>query len=131
MAAEPVWLSRELVDQIHANQIEEHGGSHGARDDGLIESALERPRNRWQYDPEADLHSLAAAYGYGLAKNHGYIDGNKRVAYMAMYVFLGLNGLEIEVAEPETVMAMLEVAAGERSEDQLVEWLREHTIPFE
>jgi death on curing protein len=129
MAATPRWLTRKIVGEIHAAQIDEHGGSHGVRDEALIDSALARPRNRWEYDPEADISKLAAAYGFGLAKNHGFVDGNKRVAYMAMYVFLGLNGWLVEVAEPEVVLAMTDVASGERSEEQLAEWLRQHSIP--
>lgn len=128
---EPLWLERSLVDAIHADQLRQHGGSHGVRDAGLIESALARPRQRWGYQPETDLAALAAAYGYGLARNHGYVDGNKRIAYMAMYVFLGLNDTEIEAPEPEVVALMVEVASGERSEEELAEWLRRSTVPFD
>lgn len=128
---EPFWLKRSLVDAVHADQIRQHGGSHGVRDSGLIESALARPRQRLGYEPESDLAVLAAAYGYGLARNHGYVDGNKRIAYMAMYVFLGLNDVEIEAPEPEVVAVMLEVASGERSEEELAEWLRRSTVPLE
>jgi death-on-curing protein len=127
MAATPRWVTRKLVDEIHSEQIDEHGGSHGIRDDALIDSALARPRNRWEYDPEADVFTLAAAYGFGLAKNHGFIDGNKRVAYMAMYVFLGLNRWTIDVPEPEVVLLMTDVASGERSEDDLSDWLRRNS----
>lgn len=127
---EPLWLERRLVDAIHADQIRQHGGSHGVRDSGLVESALARARQRWGYEPETDLPALAASYGYGLARNQGYVDGNKRTGYMAMYVFLGLNGLEIESAEPEVVAVMVEVASGERSEEELAEWLRRSTVPF-
>jgi death-on-curing protein len=129
MAATPRWLTRRLVGEIHAEQIDEQGGAHGIRDEALIDSALARPRNRWEYDPDADIFTLAAAYGFGLAKNHGFIDGNKRVAYMAMYVFLGLNRWIIEVPEPEVVLLMTDVASGERSEEQLAEWLRQNTVP--
>lgn len=129
MAGEPRWLSRKLVAAIHKEQIDEHGGAHGVRDEPLIDSALARPRNRREYDREADVFALAASYGYGLAKNHGFVDGNKRVAYMAMYVFLGMNGFEIDAPEPEAVIVMLELAAGERSEEQLADWLRLKTIP--
>src|SRR5690606_25592941 len=96
---EPRWLPRLLVDTIHEELIREHGGSYGIRDAGSIDSALSRARNRWAYEPTVDLPVLAAAYGYGLARNHGYVDGNKRVAFMALYVFLSLNGLELEVPE--------------------------------
>lgn len=127
---EPRWLSREIVDSIHADQIREHGGFPGVNDDGLIESALARPRNRWAYGGEAvDLAALAAAYGFGLAKNHGYRDGNKRTAFMAMYVFLGLNGLRIVAEEPAVVELMEDVASDACTEDELASWLRTHTEP--
>lgn len=127
---EPLWLERRLVDTLHADQIRQHGGSHGVRDPGLVESALARPRQRWVYQPDADLPALAAAYGYGLARNHGYVDGNKRIAFVAMGVFLGVNGMEIEAPEPEVVAVMLEVAAGGRSEEELADWLRRSTVPL-
>jgi death-on-curing protein len=126
---EPRWLSRSIVLAIHANQIDQHGGSLGLRDAGLLESALERPRHRFHYDPEADLPVLAAAYGFGLAKNHAFIDGNKRIAFQAIFVFLGLNGLTIDAEEPAVVTLMLGVAAGDVSETELARWLQHHTKP--
>lgn len=125
---EPAWLERIMVDAIHDDQIRQHGGGFGTRDEGLLESALARPRQKWAYEPGADIYTLAAAYGFGLARNHGYVDGNKRVAYMAMYVFLGLNGLEIEAPEPEVVMVMTDVATGERDETALALWLRQSCV---
>lgn len=128
---EPRWLTRRMIDAIHADQHRQHGGFPGVNDDGLIESALARPRNRWAYadtDPP-DLADLAASYGFGLAKNHGFRDGNKRVAFMAMYVFLGLNGQRIGVEEPVVVELMKDVAAGACSESELADWLRAHTEP--
>lgn len=122
--AEPRWLSRKLVDAIHLDQLRQHGGAAGVRDDHALESALARPRNRWAYRPDSDLATLAAAYGYGLAANHGYNDGNKRVAFMAMYVFLGLNGQELEAPETEVVEVMLALAAGDLGEAELADWLR-------
>lgn len=113
---------------MHAALIREHGGSSGVRDSGLIDSALARPRNRWAYGT-ADLAELAAAYGYGLAKNHGYVDGNKRVAFMAIFSFLYRNGLLLTATEPEAVVAMTEVAAGERGEQDLTDWIRAHVAP--
>ncbi|HLL82388.1 MAG TPA: type II toxin-antitoxin system death-on-curing family toxin [Longimicrobium sp.] len=101
------------------------------RDEGLIASALARPQNRWGYSQDVDLPELAASYGFGRTKNHGFIDGNKRVGYMAMYVFLGINGLDIEASEDEVVILMTGVASGERSENDLAEWLRERVVPFE
>ena len=89
---EPRWLSFVHILAIHSDQIQAHGGSLGLRDRGLLESALDRPRNRFGYEPDADLATLAAAYGYWLSSNHPFVDGNKRVAFQAMYLFLGLNG---------------------------------------
>jgi death-on-curing protein len=131
MVSEPFWLTRRMVRSIHDQQIREHGGSHGVRDEGLIASALARPQNRWGYSRDVDLPELAAAYAFGLTKNHGFIDGNKRVGYMAAYVFLGLNGLDVEAPEEEVVILMSGVASGERSEKELAEWLRERAVPYE
>lgn len=125
---EPRWLSRSIVDAIHAHQIRQHGGFPGVNDDALIESALARPRNRWAYGgSSSDLAECAAAYGFGLAKNHGYRDGNKRTAFMAMYVFLGLNGQRIVAEEPAVVELMEDVASDHCTEEELATWLREHT----
>lgn len=124
---EPVWLRRRDTDAIHFDQLRQHGGSPGVRDENALESALARPRNRWSYQPDSDLAALAAAYGYGLAANHGYQDGNKRVAFMAMYVFLGLNGWEIDAPESEVVQLMLALAGGRLGEAQLAAWLRDHS----
>ena len=98
----------------------------GCETAGFLESALERPKNRFQYDPEADLSALAAAYGFGLAQNHPFVDGNKRVAFQAMYLFLGLNGFRIEAAEEEVVLLILSLASGQLDEDSLAAWLRNH-----
>lgn len=124
---EPHWLSRRLVDAMHLDQLRQHGGSAGIREENLLESALARPRNRWAYDSSTDL---AAAYGYGLATSHPYVDGNKRAAFMAMYVFLGLNRCELEAPEPEVVEVMLDLAAGRLSEEGLARWLRPRARPF-
>jgi death-on-curing protein len=126
---EPRWLSRTIVGLIHTNQIREHGGSFGVRDEGLIESAFERPRNRWAYDEGVDLADLAAAYGYGLVRNHGFIDGNKRVAFMATYTFLGINGFDLDVSEPEVVRIMLDLAASGFEESDFASWIRDHSTP--
>ncbi|MCG8456900.1 MAG: type II toxin-antitoxin system death-on-curing family toxin [Holophagales bacterium] len=128
---EPVWLTRRDCDAIHFLQIREHGGASGLRDENALESALARPRQRLAYEPESDLAALAAAYGYGLASNHAYNDGNKRVAFLAMYVFLGLNGWELEAPEPEVVETMLALAAGHLEEEELRAWLLGHMIRAE
>ena len=126
---EPRWLSRSIVGIIHTNQIREHGGSFGVREEGLIESALERPRNRWAYEEMVDLADLAAAYGYGLVKNHGFVDGNKRVAFMAAYAFLGLNDFDLDASEPEVVRIMLDLASSNLTELDFASWIRKHWIP--
>lgn len=124
---EPIWLTRAIVEEIHIRQIREHGGQYGIRDTNLLDSAIARPINHWAYKQEPDIVILAASYGYGIAKNHGFIDGNKRVAFMAMFTFLGLNGYEIDATEPEVVDLMLGVADSSISEEQLITWLRMHT----
>ena len=128
--SEPVWLTRAVIEALHADQIREHGGQLGLRDAGPLESALARPRHRWAPEPGADLQSLAADYGFGLAKNHTFLDGNKRIAFVAMNVFLLLNGLEIETPEPDVVSTMVGVAEGRVDQDRLARWLRTVTIPY-
>ncbi len=127
--SEPRWIPPVYVLAIHADQVRGHGGSLGLRDRGLLESALERPKNRFRYDPEADLASLAAAYGFGLAQNHPFVDGKKRVAFQAMYLFLGLNGFRIEAREEEVVLLILSLASGQLDEASLPTWLRAHITP--
>jgi death-on-curing protein len=123
------WPSDTVVLTVHADQVREHGGSLGLRDRDLLESALSRPRNRFAYEPEWNLCDLAASYGFGIARNHPFVDGNKRVAFQAMYVFLGLNGLRIDAPEEEVVGLMLALASGELDESELASWLRGHTSP--
>ena len=122
-----IWLDRLIVEAIHFDQIRLHGGLPGVRDENALESALARPQNRNFYDSTADLAAIAAAYGYGLVTSHPFVDGNKRAGFLAMYVFLGLNDLEIEAEEPGVVDLMVAVADGRCSEEELAIWLREHT----
>lgn len=125
---EPRWVSRRVVDAIHEDQLSEHGGLAGIRDEGAIESALARPRHQHAYaGEETNIAALAAAYGFGLCTNHGYRDGNKRTAFQVMYVFLGLNGHQFEAPEPQVVEVMLDVARGELDEEKLAAWIRAHT----
>jgi len=126
---EPRWLSKAVILAIHADQIREHGGSLGIREMGLLESALDRPRNRMHYASDSDLEILAAAYGFGIARNHPFVDGNKRVAFQAMYVFLGINGRTITANEEEVVRLALALAAGDLTEAELADWLRDNTAP--
>ena len=125
-ATEPTWLTRVVVDAIHTEQVREHGGLAGIRDENALESALARPQQKWHYAEAADLAVLAAAYGFGLARNHPYRDGNKRIAFLAMITFLELNDRSFEASESEVVSEILALAAGELSEEALVEWLRRH-----
>ena len=126
-AAEPRWLSRAQLDAIHQALLREHGGSAGVRDEGLLDSALNRARNKFAYG-ESELSVLAAAYAFGLAKNHGFIDGNKRSAFQAMYVFLGLNGFDLDVGEPEVVDVMNRLASGKLTEAAFAVWVKAHLV---
>ncbi|HEX2094061.1 MAG TPA: type II toxin-antitoxin system death-on-curing family toxin [Longimicrobiaceae bacterium] len=123
---EPVWLRRAWVDALHFQQLKRFGGLYGVRDEGVIESALARPLNRWEYTEERDLAALGAAYGYGLTRSHGYSDGNKRVGFVAMAVFLEINGRHLEAPQAEVVQMMLGVAAGEVDEPELAAWVLQH-----
>src|SRR4051812_11026866 len=104
---QPVWLVRALVEAVQADHVRQFGGGLGIRDPGALDSALARAQNRWGYHPKSDLQSLAASYGYGLANNHPFVDGNKRIAFLAMEIFLGLNGLAIEASDLEVIELML------------------------
>jgi death-on-curing protein len=121
-----LWLSRELILAIHDEQLAEHGGSAGLRDPGLLDSALARPLNRAGYG-EPDSAELAAVYALAIAQNHPFIDGNKRTAFVALELFLRLNGCLLTVDDAEAVVMMLAVAAGELPDDEFVAWVRLHT----
>jgi len=125
-AGEPRWVSRLVVDAVHSDLLLTHGGLPGLRDVNLLESALARPHQQFAYDETTDLAALAAAHGFELTRNHPYSDGNKRVAFVAMAVFLGLNGLEFIAAESEVVTTMVALASGSLDEDGLADWIRLH-----
>jgi len=123
--SEPEWLDTAIVLDVHAEQLALFGGADGVRDLGLLESAVGRPLNKFAYG-ERDLAALAAAYGFGIARNHPFVDGNKRAAFASIIVFLGLNGIDFDVA-PEAATAMiLSLAAGEVSEESLTRWIRDN-----
>jgi death-on-curing protein len=128
---EPRWVPRVVIEAIHFDQIRTHGGLAGVRDESALESALARPRNRWAYGRRPDLARLAAAYGSGLARDHPFRDGNKRVAFLAAVVFLELNGYQLVVSDKEVVARMVALAAGRLSEAKLAAWIRDrmHRIP--
>jgi len=121
-----VWPDREVIIAVHEMQLAEHGGLAGVRDVGLRDSALSRAPNLAAYG-EADVAALAAAYGYGLSRNHPFIDGNKRTGFVAAELFLNLNGFELDATDADCVITMLSLAAGEVSEDAFAGWLRAHT----
>jgi death-on-curing protein len=121
--SEPEWVTMPIVLAIHDEQLTIHGGSAGLRDAALLESALGRPRNKWAYE-KAELPELAAAYGYGIARNHPFVDGNKRTALLAIYTFLGVNGVDFIVPEADAAAMILALAAGEVSEESLAQWIR-------
>jgi death-on-curing protein len=125
---EPVWVARELIQVLHERLLAEHGGAPGLRDEGLLDSALARPRQIRAYgDP--DLCALATAYAYGLVRNHPFVDGNKRVAFMVAYVFLARNGRRLVAPEADATAMMMALAAGRTDEKVFAAWLRDHTRP--
>ena len=123
---EPWWLSRVVVDAIHNDQLREHGGLPGIRDENVLESALARPQQKWHYAENTDMPALAAAYGFGLVKNHPYRDGNKRIGFLAMVTFLGTNGHVFDATDAEVVVEILALADGRVSESELTAWVRNH-----
>ena len=123
-------MSRLVVDAIHTDQLREHGGLPGARDENALESALARPQQRWHYGRGVDLETVAAAYAFGLVRKHPYRDGNKRIGFLSLVTFLGINGLEFDATEQEVVSEMVLLADGKLSEDQLATWVRSHVHRF-
>ena len=126
MAQDWVWIAPEVAIAAHGEQLAEHGGPAGVRDAGALESAMMRPRNLALYG-EPDVAALAAAYGFGIARNHPIVDGNKRTAAVMMETFLVLNGCTLDASDAELVVAVLALAAGELSEEELADWLRGHS----
>jgi death on curing protein len=124
--SEPRWLDIDIVLDFHAEQLSLFGGADGIRDRGLLESALARPINKLAYG-ETDLSALAAAYGFGIARNHPFVDGNKRTALAAMIVFLGLNRIDLDAPQEAATAIVLTLAAGEIGEDVLARWIAAHS----
>ena len=121
-----IWIDARAIVAIHDEQLAEHGGAAGTRDQGLLASALSRPINLAAYE-KPDAAALAASYAVGLAKNHPFVDGNKRTAFVALELFLALNGFELDASDVDCVLTMLAVASGEMDEPMLAEWIR-HNI---
>lgn len=123
--SEPLWLTPAIVIDAHAEQLALFGGPAGIRDQGMLESALDRPRNKFAYGDD-DLASLAAAYAFGISRNHPFVDGNKRSAFTAMIMFLAINDIAFMVPEADATVMMLSLAAGEVSEESLARWIRDN-----
>ena len=121
-------MPRLVVDAAHLDQLREHGGLPGVRDENALEAALARPRQKWHYEPDSDLATLAAAYAFGLAKARAFNDGNKRTAFLTAVIFLGLNGKDLDATEAEVVQSMTALAAGSLAEPALATWIRERVI---
>jgi death on curing protein len=126
--SDPVWLEVDLVTAIQSEQLALFGGAQGVRDAQLLESALDRPRNKHAYGEES-LPVLAAAYAFGIARNHAFVDGNKRTALLAIYTFLGLNDIEFTADEAEAAVVIEALAAGKFSEAELAAWIVKHVEP--
>jgi death on curing protein len=122
---EPIWLTTELVVAFHGEQLQRFGGPPGIRDFSALESALGRPRNKWAYEG-AGMAECAAAYGFGVARNHPFVDGNKRAALLSIVVFLGLNGIEFMADEAQFTVMIQNLAAGTVDEEGLTRWIRDN-----
>lgn len=125
-----IWLNMEAVLAMHARQLAEHGGGTGVRDEGLLISALQRPENKAAYE-NPDLADLAAAYGFGIARNHPFIDGNKRTALVASRTFLIINGFQIGASKEEKLTTFLSLASGDLTEAELAIWFRKHMVALD
>jgi death on curing protein len=125
--ADPIWINATMAQFIHDDQIAAHGGAYGVLNAVMLESALARPQNLYAYEEEANIFALAAAYGYGVAKNHAFIDGDKRAAFLVMFTFLKINDWYLIVPEPEAVVTMQKLAANLITEAQLADWLQENS----
>jgi death on curing protein len=123
------WVERLVVEAVQLDLIREHGGMHGLRDEHALQATLARAKQRRAYDGAADLANLAASYGHGLCSSHPFNDGNKRIAFVTMAIFLGLNGQEIDAPETEVVEVMMGLAATELAEEELASWLRSRMVP--
>jgi death-on-curing protein len=127
---EPNWLRRQVLIDLHSESLRLFGGPEGIRDEGMLDSALDRPRNRFAYEPDSTLAELAAAYAFGLARNHPFVDGNKRAAFLAIGLFLGKNGVRLTAPQVDATVTILSLASGELSEAELAAWIEKHTTPI-
>lgn len=121
---EPRWVPRRVIEAVHLDQVREHGGFLGIRDESALESALARPKQKWTYEPESDLSQLAAGYAFGICTSHPFRDGNKRISFLVAVIFLGLNGFDLVAPDDEVVEKMLAVASGKLDEEALANWIQ-------
>ena len=129
---EPFWLDEIIVRAMHEDQLAQHGGLTGIRDNNLFLASLDRPKNLLAYgEPTPTIFNLAAAYGYGFAKNHAFVDGNKRVAFVTMATFLELNGYSLNIPETEVVLMMERLATDKETQESIAEWLQENSVQHE
>ncbi len=125
----PIWIRDDVAEAIHRLQLAEHGGMEGIRDEGLLQSALFRPKNLLAYSESSpDIASLAASYAYGIVKNHPFVDGNKRTSYVLMRTFLKINGYDIQASEEEKYYTWIDLATSKISETELADWIRKHLL---
>jgi death on curing protein len=125
--SEPIWLECEVVRLLQSESLADHGGSSGTSDASLLELTISGPIKKWNHNPAVDLAELAAAYGFGLAQNHPFVDGNKRIAFIATALFLRLNGYRLSSDPLDEIQTMLRLAAGELGEEEFAVWIRNHT----
>jgi death-on-curing protein len=128
MTTEPNWISKKALLLLHEESLAEFGGARGLQDEGLLESALARPQNVHAYSSASTLTELAAAYGFGIAKNHAFVDGNKRAAFLSIGLFLSMNGYRLVAKQADAIRAMLSVASGSMDEAALASWLAANVV---
>ena len=128
MTVEPRWISKKALLLLHEESLADFGGARGLRDDGLLESALARPQNAYAYKPESTIAELAASYAFGLAKNHAFVDGNKRAAFLSIGLFLAINGYRLKADQVDAIQTMLSVASGQLNEEGLAAWIAPNAV---
>jgi death-on-curing protein len=128
MTAEPRWIAKKALLLLHEESLAAFGGARGLRDEGLLDSALARPQNAYAYKPKNKIADLAASYGFGLAKNHPFVDGNKRAAFLSIGLFLAINGYRLKADQVDAIQTMLALASGELDEAGLSAWITRNSV---
>lgn len=126
---DPIWIEKRALILLHERDLAAHGGLAGLRDEGLLDSALGRPLNLWAYEPQSDLSASAASYGFGIARNHPFVDGNKRAAFLSIGLFLAINKIAFRPDKVDAVHTIIGLAAGEVTEPDLAAWIRANSAP--